>query len=252
MDNARQLPISIISGDVNGLKLTNDVFGHAHGDELIKTAARQLQNCCRSEDVVVRFGGAEFVVFLPQCNKATALRIIKQVQENCRAKTIEGIPVSLALGAATKTNPDENIYDAISLAETRMYQNKSNEVQRIRRETLDALERKVYKIDYTESHAERLRVLAMQFGDYLLLPPAMLADLETLATLHDIGKIAIPEQLINKPGPLTADEWELIKNHPAMGNRILRATRMVNFAVEEGVLTHHEHSDGTGYPRIAG
>jgi len=73
--------------------------------------------------------------------------------------------------------------------------------------------------------------------------------LATLATLHDIGKIAIPEEVINKSAALNAEEWELIKAHPGMGNRILRATRMVSFGVEEGVLAHHEHWDGGGYPR---
>ena len=75
------------------------------------------------------------------------------------------------------------------------------------------------------------------------------AILALLATLHDIGKIGIPEEIINKSGPLNSEEWESLKTHPEVGNRILRATRMVSFNVEEGVLMHHEHWDGSGYPQ---
>ena len=249
MDTTRQLPISIISGDVNGLKLTNDVFGHARGDELIITAARQLQSCCRVEDIVVRFGGDEFVVLLPKCDEARALEIIERIQAQCRDKTIEGIPVSLALGAATKTEPTEELNTVVNLAETRMYKNKSSEVNRIRLDTLEALERSVYEKDYKADHALRLQEFATDFGKFLWLPAEMISDLALLATLHDIGKIGIAEEILNKPDKPTEEEWTTIKTHPELGNRILRATRMVSFAVEEAVLLHHEHWDGSGYPK---
>ena len=249
MDTARQLPISIISGDVNGLKLTNDVFGHERGDELIRTAAKSIQDCCRAEDVVVRYGGDEFVGFLPKCDEATALEIVDRIQAQCRDKTIAGIPLSLALGVATKNEPTEDINSVVNLAETRMYKNKSSEANRIRLDTLEALERKLYKKDYKADHALRLEQLATEFGKYLRLSDEMILELATLATLHDIGKVGITDEIINKPGPLRSEEWELLKTHSEIGNRILRATRMVSFAVEEAVLLHHEHWDGSGYPK---
>ena len=248
MDTARQLPISIISGDVNGLKLTNDVFGHARGDEMILAAAQSLQSCCRAEDIVVRYGGDEFMVFLPKCDEKTTLEIVDRIHAQCRNKTVAGIPVSLALGVATKEEPTEDINTIVNLAETRMYKNKSSDVNRIRLDTLEALERTVNEKDYKADHALRLQEVATDFGKYLQLPVEMIADMALLATLHDIGKIAIAEEIINKQGPLNSDEWELIKTHPEVGNRILRATRMVSFAVEQAVLMHHEHWDGSGYP----
>ena len=249
LDTARQLPITIISGDVNSLKLTNDVFGHACGDEMILAAAQALQSCCRAEDVVVRYGGDEFVVFLPKCDAATALEIVERIQKQCRDKTIAGIPVSLALGVATKNEPTEDINTVVNLAETRMYKNKSSELNRIRLDMLEALEHTVYEKDYKADHALRLQESATNFGKYLRLPVEMISDMALLATLHDIGKFGIADEIINKPGPLNSEEWELIKTHPEVGNRILRATRMVSFAVEEAVLLHHEHWDGSGYPK---
>ncbi|MEI6287500.1 MAG: PAS domain S-box protein [Bacillota bacterium] len=248
IDTARQLPISIISGDVNGLKLTNDVFGHANGDELIKTAAHYIQDCCRAEDAVVRFGGDEFMVVLPKCDAATARGIVERIQAQCRDKTSAGLPVSLALGAATKTETSEDINTIVNIAESRMYKNKSHDLERVRLDTLEALERTVYEKDNKMDHALRLRDLAIGFSGYLQLSNGTVSDVALLATLHDIGKIAIPDEIINKTGSLSAEEWAIVQTHAEIGNRILRATRLVSFAVEQGVLSHHEHWNGSGYP----
>jgi len=248
LDTSRQLPISIISGDVNGLKLTNDVFGHSRGDALIVTAAQTLQQCCRAEDIVVRYGGDEFVVFLPQCDADTAQEIIDRIHSKCQENFIEGIRVSLALGAASKIEPNEDIYSVVNMAETRMYRNKLSAENRVRLDTLEALERTVSERDYTEDHARRLRSVVLRFGEYLRLSDEMISELAQLATLHDIGKVAIPESILNKTGTLTADEWAVVKTHPLMGRRILRATRLVSINIEEAVQAHHEHWDGSGYP----
>ncbi len=248
LDTARQLPISIIVCDINGLKLTNDVFGHDAGDRLIQTAACCFQTGCRAEDVIVRYGGDEFSVLLPQCDAEMAKNIVDRIQGFVREKAIEGLPVSLALGAATKTAADEDIYAVINRAETQLYKNKSQTACQVRLEMLEALERKVYVKDYKEGHAARMRALATRFAEHLQLSNELLADLQTLATVHDVGKVAIDDAIIDKTGALDAREWEIVKKHPLTGNRILRITRLVSFAVEEAVLGHHEHWDGCGYP----
>ena len=250
MDTVRQLPISIINGDVNSLKMTNDVFGHAKGDELIIAAAQILKSCCREEDVVVRYGGDEFVAFLPRCDEATAQHIIERIHDKCRDKTIEGVPVSLALGVATKLRVDENINTMVSLAETRMYKNKISGANRVRYETLSALEQLAFTKDYhTKDHAERMQEMATHFGEHLRLPGATIQDIAMLASLHDIGKSAISEQILKKDSTLSAAEWSEIKTHPEVGYRILRAIRELSFGAEDAVLAHHEHWNGAGYPR---
>jgi len=207
-----------------------------------------MKDCCRAEDCVVRFGGDEFVVFLPKCDEATAGNILERIKMKCLTETIQGISVSVALGCASKTVPDQELMTVVNTAETRMYKNKFSAVNRVRLDTLEALERTVYEKDNTEEHGERMLVCATGFGEYLKLPIEALFDLTTLATVHDIGKIAVSEQLLNKSGKLSKEEWDELKTHPVMSNRILRATRMVSFNVEEAALAHHEHWDGSGYP----
>ena len=248
LDTVDKLPVSIISGDVNNLKITNDVFGYAKGDELIKTAAQHMTGSCRVDDIVVRYGGDEFVAFLPRCDEATAQNIIEQIQLSYRDTAVADIPVSLALGCATMSELEQDIYSVVNLADSRMCKNKIHEENKVRMETLEKLEQTAYATDSTEEHAKRMRALSLGFGEHLQLSDAEVYDLALLATLHDIGKVAVPETIVNKQGALTAAEWEVMETHTLLGNRILRATRMVNFNVQEGVLAHHENWDGSGYP----
>ena len=250
MDTARQLPISVISGDVNGLKLTNDVFGHERGDELLRAAAQFLQASCREEDVVVRYGGDEFVAFLPRCDEATAEKIVERIRRKCRRKTIEGLPVSLALGVATKTLAGEAITAVVNLAETRMYHDKISNDDQVRAEALEALERQALERDcHPGERSARLRRLATRFSAHLQLTNSTMQDIALLAVLQDVGKIAVPEGILSKPGELTPEEWAEIKNHPAVSYRILRAVRELSAGVEAAVLAQHEHWNGSGYPK---
>ena len=250
MDNPAMLPLSVISADVNGLKMINDVFGHEHGDELIKVAAGIVQNCCRASDIAVRTGGDEFVVLLPQCSEEVVLKIVETMAQACKNANIKGIPVSVALGTATKSAADVSISTIINHAETNMYRNKMKVDQKVRGEALEALARIVHEKDCeAEAHSERMRRLVESFARYLNLPEDIIADAKLAATLHDIGKITVSAQTLQKSGKLTSAEWEEIKSHPATGYRVLRATRCMSNAVEEAVLTHHERWDGKGYPQ---
>ena len=246
-DTARQLPISIIIGDVNNLKMANDVFGHEQGDAMIVAAAQLFKSCCRDED---RYGGDEFVVFLPQCTEATVAQILERVQSRCKAELVGELPLSLALGNATKSGEHEDLAIVLSLAETRMYKNKLTGDNRVRYETLVALERLAYAKDYhTEEHSTRMRQCAIRFGEYLQLEGSVISEIALLATLHDVGKVTVSEQTLNKQTPLTDAEWEEIKIHASMGAQILGAIRVLDANIAKDVLAHHEHWDGSGYPK---
>lgn len=124
LDNQRNLPLSIVLGDVNGLKMINDSYGHEKGDELLVKIVGILTKCFRSSDIITRWGGDEFIIILPKTEKETAEEIIDRISRACQKYSSEDIVLSIALGSSTKVSPDENIYEIIKIAEDKMYLKK--------------------------------------------------------------------------------------------------------------------------------
>ena len=249
LDTDRQLPISIIMADVNGLKLINDTYGHLKGDELLIRAANIISKASRKEDLIARWGGDEFVILLPQTSNTEASLIKKRIIENCQNEIIEDIPVSIALGTATKISGDKALYQTLQEAEDNMYEQKLTESRSTKSTVLSALLKALAAKSFeTESHTHNMQEIAQKIGKRCGLPDSELNRLNLLITLHDIGKINIPEELLTKPEPLTDEEWQTMRKHPEAGYRIAMATE--EFAqVAEEILCHHERWDGTGYPR---
>lgn len=244
-----QLPLSIIMGDVNGLKLANDTFGHLAGDRLLVEVAGILKKCCRPDDIIARWGGDEFLVLLPQTPETIASSICEQIRIACQESNPVPIQPSLALGVATKTTPQQDIYKVISEAENVMYRNKLLENKSIRNSIISSLEISLHEKTFeTKEHAERIKVMGIKFGRALNLPDHEIDRLSLLAKLHDIGKIGVPDEILNKPGALSAAEWDSIKKHPEIGYRIVHSSHEL-MAIAEEVLSHHERWDGSGYPR---
>ena len=247
LDTERQLPISIIMGDVNGLKLINDALGHHEGDQHLIRVATAVQEACRAEDIVARWGGDEFIILLPCCDSRAASAIVERIK-NAETSSTLPIKTSISLGLATKTHEDEDITGIIKEAEDKMYRNKLLENKSIRSYFLSSLEKTLWSRSHeTEEHCERIKKMAIQIGEVVGLPAGDMDSLRLLAALHDIGKIAIPNSILEKPGKLTPEEWETIKKHPEVGYRIaLSSPEMAPIA--EAVLHHHERWDGNGYP----
>ena len=124
IDTKSNLPITLIMGDVNGLKHINDTYGHESGDALLKTVAHNLQESCRGDDIVTRIGGDEFMIILPKTESKEAERIIKNIENLCKEKTVASTPVSVSLGYATKRTEDMHIADISKKAEDNMYLKK--------------------------------------------------------------------------------------------------------------------------------
>jgi diguanylate cyclase (GGDEF)-like protein/PAS domain S-box-containing protein/putative nucleotidyltransferase with HDIG domain len=249
LDTERNLPISIIMGDVNGLKLANDAFGHNTGDELLQKAAAAIQRACRPEDLVARWGGDEFVILLPQTGLAEAEEIVKRIKRTYSNVHVNAIRLSISFGWDTKIKTDEDIIKILKSAEDYMYKNKIIENEGTRANTISTIINTLHeKNQREEQHSQRVSEICQQIGQALGFSELEVNKLKVVGLLHDIGKIAIEEGILNKPGKLTEQEWDEIKRHPDIGYRILSSSyEMLELA--DCILAHHERWDGTGYPK---
>ena len=249
LDTRRNLPLSLLMGDVNGLKLVNDGFGHLMGDLLLRRTGEAIRSVCRQEDVVARWGGDEFVVLLPRTPEDQASAVAARIRE--AVARIDDLPVqpSIALGVAVKLDPEEEVRTTLlRQAEERMYRNKLTESASARSALLESLKEAFWEREEGQrEHGARMREMALHLGAAAGLSGNELEDLALVALLHDIGKAALPPDLFRKPS-LTAEEWEQVRQHPEIGCRIAKASPdLVGLAPL--ILAHHERWDGSGYPQ---
>jgi len=248
LDTLENLPITIVMGDVNGLKLINDSFGHAMGDELLKKVAKVIRIGCRADDIVARLGGDEFVIILPKTDAFEAEQIIKRIDNLTLSEKVGFVDISISFGYQTKNNERENVEDIFKDAEDYMYKRKLFESPSMRCKTIRAIINTLNeKNKREEEHSHRVSELCEKMGEALGMPEYESEELKSVGLLHDIGKIAIDENLFYKPGKLTEDEWKEIKRHPEIGYRILNTVNDMS-DIAKYVLYHHERWDGNGYP----
>jgi len=249
LDKERNLPISIIMGDVNGLKLINDSFGHGVGDELLIKAAEIISKGCRSDDIISRVGGDEFVILLPQTNEFEAEQMISRIKNLSSYEKVGSIDISVSFGFETKNKMEYKIEDVFKKAEDDMYNHKLFESPSIHGKTVNTIIKTLYeKNRREEAHSQRVSKLCESMGEVLGLSDYKIKELKTVGLLHDIGKIAIGEHILSKPGKLTDEEWNEIKRHSEIGYRILSTVNEMS-EMADYVLAHHERWDGKGYPK---
>ncbi len=198
LDTERQLPISVIMADLNGLKLVNDTYGHSTGDDMIKTAANILKRVCRKEDIIARWGGDEFVILSPQTTDETALEICKRIHDRYSKTYVKDVPISISSGTASKNDKDKNLKEVLKEAEDNMYKNKLTESRRGKSGVLKALLKTLEEKSYeTQAHTRRMQNLALKIGKRIGISDSELTRLGLVITLHDIGKIIVPEEIFN-------------------------------------------------------
>jgi len=249
LDTERQLPISLIMVDVNGMKIVNDTYGHEKGDELLIKVADILRENTRDEDIVSRWAGDEFVILLPQTEAEKAEEIGRRIKKACEGAEFGDIPITLGIGIAAKRNIEERFEDVLKRADKRMYKDKLTQTNSAEnRLVMNMLNTLAAKSAETKEHAMRMTELAHRIGDEVGMSAEQLKRLSLLATLHDIGKITISEDILTKPEKLSDKEWQIFKEHPERGHKIIKAAD--DFAhIAKEVLHHHEKWDGTGYPK---
>lgn len=253
LDKPEHHPISVIVGDINGLKLINDTLGHVAGDNILIAIARILHHCSRVSDIVARTGGDEFTILLPNTDQEASSQIVAQIKEACSLYATEHdretYYADISLGYATKETVHDTFAKAMKLAVDYMVKRKLLEHKSLHSSIIASIKTTMFeKSNETEAHAERIAVLAKQLGEALGLSDDELVALELLSTLHDIGKIGVDLNILTKVGELSESDWREIKRHPEIGYRITQAAPELRH-ISDFILCHHERWDGRGYPQ---
>ena len=244
-----ELPITIVIIDINNMKLTNDVFGHAVGDLLLKKISEMMLSVCRKSDVIARIGGDEFAIVLPKTSAEEASVLIKRLDENIFEEKINGLSLSIAYGFETKVNSETDLIEVLKIADDNMYKQKAVEGNKNRARTKQLIIKSLNeKSPHEAEHARNVSELCRLFSVALDLPESNMEELVLLGYLHDIGKVVINEGILNNPDLIEEGDWDEIRRHPEAGYRILMALKEPT-PIAEYCLTHHERWDGKGYPK---
>lgn len=250
LQDCRAYPISIISADLDCLKLINDSIGHQRGDDLIKACARVLKEPLGKADFMARVGGDEFIGVLPWTGEERAQEIVARIREAIAKHNRDycQLPLSISIGFATCLNEEQRIADTIKQADNIMYRNKLNNSAKTKEQLIESMLLALAERDYyAQGHPEQLANYCGRLGEQIGLGKEQLSRLAVLAKVHDLGKVGIPEHILFKNGTLTAREWEVNRQHPEIGYRI--AGFYPDLAqVADLILRHHEKWDGSGYP----
>ena len=253
LSQERFLPLSVIMGDINGVKLVNDAFGHTEGDILIKETAKIMQACCRELDVVARIGGDEFMMLMPLTDPKAASDMIGRIRNSCeiynRHLSNEAYSINISLGFETKETNETGIDETIKQAEDYMCKRKLLEHKSSHSVILQSIKATMHERSHeTQEHAERLTNLSKELGKKLNLSQPEMDELVLVATLHDIGKVGIDDRILNKPGKLNEEEWKEMKKHSEIGYRIAMSSPDL-VPIADLILSLHERWDGNGYPQ---
>ena len=240
----------LVIADLNGFKRYNDTFGHAAGDALLRRLGRKLDAACEGRGFPARLGGDEFCVLLfEHTSPDEAHALLSEALSDIG----EGFCITAATGVAAVPDEARGASAALRLADSRMYAAKARVHPSAEQEMSGVLTRMLdERHPGLGDHVEHVANLAVGCAEALGLPADDIQSVQRAAELHDIGKVAIPSEILTKKGPLTHEEWEFMRRHSVIGERILTGVPSLE-RVASMVRSSHERWDGRGYPdRLAG
>lgn len=265
--------VSLLFMDIDYFKNYNDINGHQAGDLLLKNIGKIMKKCIRGTDIVARYGGEEFAVILPNTTEDDAVKIGERIRlsiENTYFKGQENQPnnnITISIGVSSYPHRSSSKYQLINTADDALYMAKAfsrNRVELyhsvldnlyenmdINKDTIKSLKLFISMINvkdrYTYGHTERVAIYAKYFGEYLDLSEEDKVNLQVSSYLHDIGKLEIPEDVLNKKEKLTEEEFAMLKTHPQAGVDLIKNIKQFE-KFKPIIKHHHERYDGFGYP----
>lgn len=263
---------SLIMMDIDLFKSYNDIYGHLAGDQVLRKVGKYLESSIRGIDLAFRYGGEEFAVILPEARLDDAYKVAERIRKTIESKSSSrAMPITASLGVGNWPNDGVMKEEVISLTDAALYRAKQTGRNRtclssdvLKPDTsligveLEARPRAlsiIYalaatvdaKDSYTYGHSRKVSEYAVAVAEAYNLPQDRISTIRAASLLHDIGKVGVPDSILNKKTPLTEEEWKPIKAHPELGVEILRhVIDLVNCL--PAILHHHEHHDGSGYP----
>ena len=256
-------PLSIALLDVDGFRAVNSDAGYGAGDELLTAVAAAIDRTTRAHDLACRTGGDEFAILLAETPAADARVAVERLLlelEDVKCGQVRGVSASVGVADLTAAVTPEGL---LAAAREGLEDARAAGGGRVaecpgvlaavpgadgQTDVVSALVSALSERDrYTGDHSESVVDVAGRVAEALAVARAEIERIRTAALLHDIGKVGVPDQILHKPGPLDDREWELMREHPAIGERILRAIPGMG-QVAKIVRHEHERWDGSGYP----
>ena len=232
--------------DLDGFKAYNDSFGHPAGDDLLRRLGGELAEAVAPYGRGYRLGGDEFCILAS--TRTLSAEAICHTAEDALSDRGRGFSIGASWGKVLIPVEVVNASDALRIADRRMYAQKGRRADSASSQTRGVLLRVLHEREpELERHLDGVAHLAATFGRQVSLDGEERDVLVRAAELHDIGKIAIPDEILHKDGDLTADEWKLMRKHPLIGQRVLEAAPALG-EVAKLVRSTHERWDGSGYP----
>lgn len=256
-DKDQDNPVAVIVIDIIGLKLINESYGHEQGDQILVEVANVLKASVYPGDILARTGGHDFSLLLkdarPKRVEDVIVKIRRQIDSINLAQIQSGITIALSIGyslsqEATDQLDSMSIHELVNKAKLNMQQEQARSGQMAMSAIVETLKRTLAARDCTtQDHADRMHIFIEKMATELGFDDTRIKNILFFGELHDIGKVGIPDRILQKPGPLTDEEGIEMRRHSEIGYRIaLAAPELAPIA--EWILKHHEWWDGTGYP----
>jgi diguanylate cyclase (GGDEF)-like protein/putative nucleotidyltransferase with HDIG domain len=274
LERARRshLQMAVLAGDVDHYKQVNDRSGHHMGDAALRRVAQVLERCKRQVDVAARVGGEEFALILPDTDEHGAYVFAERVRLDVEAEFAgDAVPITISFGVATYPHRGETAGAILRAGDDALYGAKEDgrnctvlsgsevrerrqhahvdpdvEGERYTAVVLDLAEVVDLRFSGSARHSETVGRYAETTARELGLNESHTHRVRLAGILHDVGKVAISDEILSKPGKLTEAEWQIIRTHPELGAQILDHASLAD--VREWVRDHHERPDGAGYP----
>jgi diguanylate cyclase (GGDEF)-like protein/PAS domain S-box-containing protein/putative nucleotidyltransferase with HDIG domain len=248
-DREENYPLTLIKIDINGMKLINDAFGYEMGDTLVKKVVGLIKPIVYNSDMFCRFGGSDFIILYTKVQKPYIDIIMAQINHMMTNETIQNIKVSVSSAYAMKNKSDEDLNSVLKKAEMRLSREKLIDTSSMLSRTIEIIMNSLYEKNSREmEHSKRVSYWCEKIAQRMNLDSHIVSKLRIAGLMHDIGKIGIPDSILDKPDRLTEEEFNLIRKHSEVGYRILSAANEFS-EIADYILAHHERWDGMGYPK---